>query len=346
MLTSYACLAAATHARLQSRCEAVSKSVMSTVLLDTGDLGEAEEILSAAFGRLRIGSRPREGPARTRMRRTVVGSLSVDDLDFSYDMSLEMGPPEKITLCRIHSGAIAAQLPQQQPQSFRAGDVAAFGVVSGLPVTGGVYRARYDALSIEWSLLSEVAAGPPVCSVEPVRLTGSAPVSAGAGQYLADAIEYVIRGVATNPAAAQSPLVVGAVRRYVAASMLATFPNSALLEPTIEDRHDSTPVLLRRAMTFIDDNAHTDISVSEIAAAIYVTPRALQYMFRRHRDCTPMEYVRRVRLHHAHLDLVAGSRASITVAGIARRWGFGHIGRFALAYRQAYGQSPRVTLRN
>jgi AraC-like DNA-binding protein len=319
---------------------------MSTVLLDTDDLGEAEEILSAAFGKLHIGSRSREGPARTRMRRTFIGSLSVDDLDFSYDMSLEMGPPEKITLCRIRSGAIAAQLPQQQPQLFGAGDVAAFGVVSGLPVTGGVYRARYDAFSIERNLLSEVAAGPPDRNADLVRLTGSAPVSAAAGQHLADAIGYVSRSVATNPAAAQSPLIAGALERYLAASMLATFPSSALLEPTIEDRHDSTPLLLRRAIAFIDDNANTDIALREIAAAIYVTPRAVQYMFRRHRDCTPMEYVRRVRLHHAHLDLVAGTRASTTVAGIARRWGFGHIGRFAIAYRQAYGQSPNVTLSN
>jgi AraC-like DNA-binding protein len=319
-------------------------SVISTVLLDTDDLGEAEETLSAAFGKLRIGTSSGEVPARTRMRRTFVGSLSVDDLDFSYDMSLEMGPPEKITLCRIHSGAITAQLPQQQPELFKAGDVGAFGVVDGLPVTGGVYRARYDAISIDRDRLSELAAGPPNCSVEPVRLTGSAPVTAAAGQYLADTIEYVRRAVATNSAAAQSPLIAGALERYLAASMLATFPNTALLEPTIEDHHDSTPLLLRRAMAFIDDNAHTDISLSEIAAAVYVTPRALQYMFRRHRDCTPMEYVRRVRLHHAHLDLVAGNRPSTSVAAIARRWGFSHIGRFAIAYRQAYGQSPHVTL--
>ncbi|KAA1249460.1 helix-turn-helix transcriptional regulator [Mycobacterium simiae] len=142
-----------------------------------------------------------------------------------------------------------------------------------------------------------------------------------------------------------SPLVASTAADHFASVLLSSFPNNALVEPTIEDRHDSTPVLLRRAIAFIDDNAHNDLSLADIAGAVYVTPRALQYMFRRHRDCTPMDYVRRVRLHHAHRDLVDGNRATTTVAEIARRWGFAHTGRFATLYRQHHGQSPAVTLR-
>ncbi len=75
-------------------------------------------------------------------------------------------------------------------------------------------------------------------------------------------------------------------------------------------------------------------------------PRAIQLMFRRHRDCTPMEYLRRVRLHHAHQELLAAERAHTTVAQIAASWGFAHTGRFAVYYRQVYGQSPHSTLRD
>jgi transcriptional regulator GlxA family with amidase domain len=178
-----------------------------------------------------------------------------------------------------------------------------------------------------------------------VRLTGSMPVTEAANQQLAAAMDHVRDTVVANPRIAQNPFIAGTAQRYLAASMLATYPNTALLEPTIEDRHDSTPVLLRRAIAFIEDSAHTDITVVDIAKAVYVTPRALQYMFRKHRDCTPMEYVRRVRLHYAHLDLVAGNRFTTTVGDIARRWGFGHLGRFAVSYREAYGESPHITLR-
>lgn len=76
------------------------------------------------------------------------------------ELGIQMGTPEKIKLCRIHSGAIDAR--PQQPELFRAGEVAAFGVVYGLPLTRSVYRARYDARAIGRNLLSEVAAGRPV----------------------------------------------------------------------------------------------------------------------------------------------------------------------------------------
>jgi AraC-like DNA-binding protein len=56
-------------------------------------------------------------------------------------------------------------------------------------------------------------------------------------------------------------------------------------------------------------------------------------------------YLRRLRLHYARQDLVAGNRIDDTVTAIAARWGFAHTGRFAVLYREIYGQSPHATLR-
>ncbi|WP_156748004.1 helix-turn-helix transcriptional regulator, partial [Mycobacterium sp. E3198] len=91
--------------------------------------------------------------------------------------------------------------------------------------------------------------------------------------------------------------------------------------------------------------ADTDIGIGDIAGATYVTPRAIQLMFRRQLDTTPTEYVRRVRLHRAHDELIAAEPSSSTVTEIAQRWGFAHTGRFAVLYRQTYGQSPHATLK-
>ncbi|MEV6995503.1 helix-turn-helix transcriptional regulator [Streptomyces sp. NPDC093228] len=78
----------------------------------------------------------------------------------------------------------------------------------------------------------------------------------------------------------------------------------------------------------------TPITVAQIAAAAHVTPRALQYAFRRHLDTTPLAHLRGVRLAEAHRDLVAADPAEAsTVTGIAARWGFYHPGRFASLYR-------------
>jgi transcriptional regulator GlxA family with amidase domain len=105
------------------------------------------------------------------------------------------------------------------------------------------------------------------------------------------------------------------------------------------------PAMLRRATDFIQENAHTDIGLAEIAAVVGVTPRSVQYMFRRHLETTPLEYLRRVRLYRAHRDLKAADPTRDTVTAIAGRWGFSHAGRFSMAYKQAFGTAPSRTLR-
>jgi AraC-like DNA-binding protein len=46
-----------------------------------------------------------------------------------------------------------------------------------------------------------------------------------------------------------------------------------------------------------------------------------------------------------HQEL-ADAGADTTVTAVALRWGFGHLGRFAVAYRRKYGRSPSDTLRS
>lgn len=105
------------------------------------------------------------------------------------------------------------------------------------------------------------------------------------------------------------------------------------------------PERLRRAIAFIDDNAHLDIRLTDITTAIGVTPRTVQYTFRRYLATTPLEYLRRVRLHRAHNDLQAADPAVDTVMEIAGKWRFSHPGRFSMAYKEAFGTPPSHTLR-
>ena len=116
--------------------------------------------------------------------------------------------------------------------------------------------------------------------------------------------------------------------------------------PNHVDQVAAQPPLLRRAIAFIQDNADGDIAITDIAAAANVTPRSIQYMFRRHLSTTPLEYLRRVRLDRAHRDLLKADPAVDTVTAIAGRWGFTHAGRFSVEYKRVYGTSPSRTLRD
>ncbi|MFJ9567528.1 helix-turn-helix transcriptional regulator [Streptomyces fuscichromogenes] len=191
-----------------------------------------------------------------------------------------------------------------------------------------------------------MAASAPGRSPEPVRLTSHRPRSEAAGDQLRTTIFYLRDHVLSVPEIAAQPLVVSAAGQLLAASVLAAFPNTAQTDPTGQDRGGAHPATLRRAIAYIDDHADQPVTVADIAAAVHVTVRTLQYAFRRHLDTTPMAYLRRARLAQAHHDLrAADTRGDATVGDIAARWGFAHPGRFAALYRAEYGHSPVTTLR-
>lgn len=103
------------------------------------------------------------------------------------------------------------------------------------------------------------------------------------------------------------------------------------------------PATARRAAAFLEAHAEQPVTVAEVAG---VTPRSLQYAFRRHYETTVMGCLRLVRLEQAHRQLrAAHPAAGATVAAIARRWGWASSASFASTYHRQYGQAPSVTLR-
>jgi AraC-like DNA-binding protein len=178
------------------------------------------------------------------------------------------------------------------------------------------------------SVVASVATGTPASKASlPIRFMSFQPVNAASAQRCRDTLRYVKHVVLADDTIA-TPLVLGHVSRLLAAVTLSTFPNSATTGPTPHDRAENQPVLLRRAIEFIDANVIEDIGLADIAEAVHVTARAVQYMFRRHLDTTPLRYLREVRLHYAHEDLLIANRRQDTVTAIAARWGFMHTGRF------------------
>ena len=108
----------------------------------------------------------------------------------------------------------------------------------------------------------------------------------------------------------------------------------------------TVPAVVRRAVEFIDGNAHRDISSAEIAEAARIGVRGLQVAFQQSRSETPSAYLRQVRMHGAHRDLAAGDPTrGDTVGAVAARWRFANVGRFSTAYRHLFGCTPSATLR-
>lgn len=179
----------------------------------------------------------------------------------------------------------------------------------------------------------------------PVGFDLARPLTDAKAMHWKRLMQYVSSDVAGNPAVYSSQLMMGQVFRLIVATALETFPNTTL-DRARHTALPSSPGSVRRAMAYIEERAGDDIDLADIAEAAHVGPRALQRAFRRSMDTTPLGYLRSVRLERAHeqLTMAAGDDGT-TVVAVAARWGFGHPGRFAGAYRERFGRSPSESLR-
>ena len=105
------------------------------------------------------------------------------------------------------------------------------------------------------------------------------------------------------------------------------------------------PATMRLAQEWMVANARRPITITDVSVASCVAVRSLQASFQRHTDMSPMQFLRRVRLHRIRAELVAADADTTTVAQVALAWGIGHLGRFSGSYAEAFGESPSTTLR-
>jgi AraC-like DNA-binding protein len=107
------------------------------------------------------------------------------------------------------------------------------------------------------------------------------------------------------------------------------------------------PRSLSRVIDRIEREPDAPLTAGDLARTAGTSVRSLQAAFAEHLGMSPMGYLRRVRLARAHQDLQAAVPGDgQTVADVAFRWGFGHVPRFAAAYRERYGVPPSQTLRS
>jgi AraC-like DNA-binding protein len=103
------------------------------------------------------------------------------------------------------------------------------------------------------------------------------------------------------------------------------------------------PWQVRTVEEFIFANADQPLSLGNLAVIGGVSARSLQLTFRRHRGCSPMEFLRRIRFERVRDELLHPIHDT-TVTSAAIRWGFLHLGRFSAEYRARFNETPSATL--
>lgn len=212
----------------------------------------------------------------------------------------------------------------------------------GLPCAIQANTARFHVVHMDLRHLAQVAAEKTGPLPQQIRFASCRPRSTAAARAWSQALDYVIASF-SYAETAQQPLLVNAAGQLLGAALLECFPSN-MSDGQDLLRNPSVPPTLKGAISFIHRHAGDGIGVNDVADALRMTSRAVQYLFRQHLETTPTEYLRRVRLHHAHQELINSDRSDTTVSEVAHRWSFAHTGRFAALYRKTYGQSPHATL--
>jgi AraC-like DNA-binding protein len=311
----------------------------------TADIDAAHAVLESLYGAhgFRLsGDRDR---FRFETRTMQTNLLRLDHGRHSMTADAEAGPSRAVHITRVVSGQLRLAAGRDTV-AVAPGQAVQSGPDAALAVHWS--NLRWQVVRLDAAAVSAAAAD--LLDVEDprVRFALGGPVSPARLRYWQAVVDH-LTNVFDVPEIAGSPLGRTEAFRMLAGATLSAFPNSAL--EVVSDPHRPgpgtvEPAAVRRALAFIDAHAGESIGLAQIAAAARVGPRGLQLAFRRHRDTTPLEYVRTVRMEGARADLLAADpTAGDTVAGIALRWGFVHHGHFAADYRRRYGCPPSSTLR-
>ncbi|GCE29874.1 AraC family transcriptional regulator [Dictyobacter alpinus] len=114
--------------------------------------------------------------------------------------------------------------------------------------------------------------------------------------------------------------------------------HSSVKQPTLSKPNSLARTTLRPAITYIEDHLAEDLSLSEIAAAVHLSPYHFARLFKEAIGLPPHRYVIQRRVERAKL-LMTTTNWSFTT--IAHTVGFAHESHLALHFKRLTGLAPK-----
>ena len=100
-----------------------------------------------------------------------------------------------------------------------------------------------------------------------------------------------------------------------------------------------------RAEAYLRAHIDTHIPVARLSHVLGVSERSLRNAFYAVHGMGPKRWILAERLEGVHRVLRQDRSRPVTVTGVATDYGFNELGRFAVSYREAFGETPSATLR-
>jgi AraC-like DNA-binding protein len=153
-----------------------------------------------------------------------------------------------------------------------------------------------------------------------------------AGQLAANASDVLAR-----------PEVARALEQELIHVMITCLSEGAAVEMSSGARRHSA--VIDRLEDVFAANADRPLYLVELCAATGVSERTLRACCQEHLGMGPVHYLWMRRMHLARRALMRADPVTATVTEIATDLGFWELGRFAVEYREMFGESPSASLR-
>jgi AraC-like DNA-binding protein len=287
----------------------------------------------------------RSGSLDAQFDLLCLGELTIGDVRYGADVTLGYAHPDAYQVgvplagrLDAHQGGRTIVGAGTDAPLFRVGEHVVLDRWSADCRQLGVKISRFALERQLHALLDEA------CEV-PLKLPAQLDITGGLGRSWAALVRLVAAEYNDRGGLLDHPLLLGYLQESLTIGLLMASDHpyrAALIQPATAYR----PAPARRAIEAIHANPELPYTVAMLARTAGVSVRTLQAAFRRYVGCTPMAYLRKVRLARVHEDLEHADPTEVTVSAVAYRWGFAHLGRFAAAYRTRYGTTPGQTLHN
>ncbi len=174
----------------------------------------------------------------------------------------------------------------------------------------------------------------------PILFSPALPLGAGDGRSLAGFLRCAANEI-DRDGPHWSAHIAAQFEQFMMTALLLSQPHNYTRVLRLRER-PIAPRDVRRVIEYIHENLAEAIALADLVAVSGVAGRTLLKHFREFKGVSPMRYIRNLRLARVRDELTGADARQ--VLEVATRWGFTHAGRFAVDYRQRFGESPSATL--
>jgi AraC-like DNA-binding protein len=179
----------------------------------------------------------------------------------------------------------------------------------------------------------------------PVRFNPVLALNSDFGQQILRLLDYMVAEVnVLYPGKLEGSIALKQAERTLVQLLLEHQEHNYSLEMQNKDADPACWQVLR-AEEYVRANLGNTLTVSDMASAAGVTERTLSRAFKRRRRCTPVQFIRQLKLEAVNHQLKNAAKPC-RVTDVASQWGFLHPGHFSTHYLKHFGETASQTLKN